>query len=59
MLSGVYISLRFIHFHLADGGFGCVLYGAWWAPVALRRLLMQRFYPLCAIYYLQARCRRC
>ena len=26
--------------------FGCALYGAWWAPVSLRRLLMQRFYPL-------------
>ena len=26
--------------------FGCVLYGAWWAPVPLRRVLMLRFYPL-------------
>lgn len=26
--------------------FGCVLYGAWWAPLTLRRLLMQRFFPL-------------
>lgn len=46
MLSGVYVSLRFIHFISLIVAFGCVLYGAWWAPVALRRLKMQRFYPL-------------
>lgn len=46
MLSGVYVSLRFIHFISLMIAFGCVLYGAWWAPVNLRRLLMQRFYPL-------------
>ena len=46
MLSGVYVSLRFIHFISLIVAFGCVLYGAWWAPVALRRLMMQRFYPL-------------
>ncbi len=46
MLSGVYASLRFIHFISLIVAFGCVLYGAWWAPVALRRLMMQRFYPL-------------
>lgn len=46
MLSGVYVSLRFIHFISLMIAFGCVLYGAWWAPVTLRRLLMQRFYPL-------------
>lgn len=46
MLSGLYISLRFIHFISLMIAFGCVLYGAWWAPVTLRRLLMQRFYPL-------------
>lgn len=46
MLSGVYVSLRFIHFISLIVTFGCVLYGAWWAPVALRRLMMQRFYPL-------------
>ena len=46
MLSAVYVSLRFIHFISLIVAFGCVLYGAWWAPVALRRLMMQRFYPL-------------
>ena len=46
MLSGVYVSLRFIHFISLIVAFGCVLYGAWWAPVPLRRLMMQRFYPL-------------
>ncbi|HCI9563569.1 TPA: copper homeostasis membrane protein CopD [Klebsiella oxytoca] len=46
MLSGVYISLRFIHFISLIVAFGCVLYGTWWAPVTLRRLMMQRFYPL-------------
>lgn len=46
MLSGVYVSLRFIHFISLIVAFGCVLYGAWSAPVALRRLMMQRFYPL-------------
>lgn len=46
MLSGIYVSLRFIHFISLIVAFGCVLYGAWWAPVTLRRLMMQRFYPL-------------
>lgn len=45
MLSGVYVSLRFIHFISLIVAFGCVLYGTWWAPVTLRRLMMQRFYP--------------
>lgn len=46
MLSGVYVSLRFIHFISLIVAFGCVLYGTWWAPVTLRRLMMQRFYQL-------------
>ena len=46
MLSGVYVGLRFVHFISLMTAFGCALYGAWWAPVSLRRLLMQRFYPL-------------
>lgn len=46
MLSSVYVSLRFIHFISLMVAFVCALYGAWWAPVALRRLMMQRFYPL-------------
>ncbi len=46
MLSGIYIGLRFVHFLSLMVAFGCVLYGAWWAPLTLRRLLMQRFFPL-------------
>ena len=46
MLTGLYITLRFGHFISLMLGFGCVLYGAWWAPVPLRRVLMLRFYPL-------------
>lgn len=46
MLSAVYVSLRFIHFISLIVAFGCLLYGAWWAPAALRRLMMQHFYPL-------------
>ena len=46
MLTGIYIALRFVHFLSLMVAFGCVLYGAWWAPPALRRLLMQRFFPL-------------
>ena len=46
MLTGIYIALRFVHFLSLMVAFGCVLYGAWWAPLTLRRLLMQRFFPL-------------
>lgn len=46
MLASLYITLRFVHFGSLMVAFGCVLYGAWWAPSTLRRLLMQRFYPL-------------
>ncbi|ELY3086786.1 copper homeostasis membrane protein CopD [Klebsiella aerogenes] len=46
MLSEVYVGLRFVHFISLMTAFGCALYGAWWAPDSLRRLLMQRFYPL-------------
>ena len=46
MLTGLYITLRFGHFISLMLAFGCVLYGAWWAPLTLRRLLMQRFFPL-------------
>lgn len=46
MLTGIYIGLRFVHFLSLMVAFGCVLYGGWWAPVSLRRLLMQRFLPL-------------
>ena len=34
MLTGLYITLRFGHFITLMLAFGCVLYGAWWAPVA-------------------------
>ena len=46
MLAGIYIGLRFLHFLSLMVAFGCVLYGAWWAPVSLRRILMPRFLPL-------------
>ncbi len=46
MLTGLYIGLRFVHFISLMAAFGCALYGAWLAPDNLRRLLMQRFYPL-------------
>ncbi|HHV5035748.1 TPA: copper homeostasis membrane protein CopD [Klebsiella pneumoniae] len=46
MLTGLYITLRFGHFISLMLAFGCVLYGAWWAPVPLRRVLMLHFYPL-------------
>ncbi len=46
MLTGLYITLRFGHFISLMLAFGCVLYGARWAPVPLRRVLMLRFYPL-------------
>jgi len=46
MLSALYIGLRFIHFASLMMAFGCTLYAAWWAPSALRRLLIQRFSPL-------------
>ena len=36
MLTGIYIGLRFVHFLSLMVAFGCVLYGAWWAPLTLR-----------------------
>ncbi|STU68437.1 copper resistance protein D [Klebsiella pneumoniae subsp. pneumoniae] len=48
MLTGLYITLRFGHFISLMLAFGCVLYGAWWAPVPLRRVLMLRFIHYCA-----------
>jgi putative copper resistance protein D len=59
MLTGIYIGLRFVHFLSLMVAFGCVLYGAWWAPVTLRRLLMQRFFRYCAIFCCSARSLRC
>lgn len=46
MLSALYIGLRFIHFASLMVAFGCTLYAGWWAPAALRRLLIQRFSSL-------------
>ena len=46
MLSALYIGLRFIHFVSLMVAFGCTLYAGWWAPAALRRLLIQRFSSL-------------
>ena len=46
MLSALYIGLRFIHFASLMVAFGCTLYACWWAPSALRRLLIQRFSSL-------------
>lgn len=46
MLTGLYITLRFVHFTSLMVAFGCLLYGVWWAQPTLRRLLMQRFSPL-------------
>lgn len=43
MLTSFYIALRFTHFASLMVAFGCTLYGGWWAPPALRRLLIQRF----------------
>lgn len=46
MLNALYIGLRFIHFASLMVAFGCTLYAGWWAPSALRRLLIQRFSSL-------------
>lgn len=46
MLTALYIGLRFVHFASLMVAFGCTLYAGWWAPSALRRLLIQRFSQL-------------
>lgn len=43
MLTVLYIGLRFVHFAALMAAFGCTLYAGWWAPQAIRRLLVQRF----------------
>ena len=43
MLSALYIGLRFVHFASLMMALGCTLFAGWWAPAALRRLLIQRF----------------
>ena len=46
MLAFTWVALRFIHFTTLMLVFGCALYGAWLAPVSLRRLMMHRFLHL-------------
>lgn len=46
MLSLTWVTLRFIHFIALMLIFGSALYGAWLAPVALRRLMNCRFLRL-------------
>jgi len=43
MLAVCYVTLRFVHFAALMVLFGNALYGAWLAPVSLRRLLARRF----------------
>lgn len=43
MLAFCYVTLRFVHFSALMVLFGNALYGAWLAPVSLRRLLARRF----------------
>lgn len=43
MLDALYIALRLLHFAALMAAFGYALYGAWWAPLPLRRLLRRRF----------------
>ena len=46
MLAFTWVALRFIHFTALMLVFGCALYGAWLAPVSVRRLMMRRFLRL-------------
>ncbi|ELP8424813.1 copper homeostasis membrane protein CopD [Salmonella enterica] len=46
MLTFVWINLRFIHFASLMLVYGCALYGAWLAPVPIRRLMTRRFLHL-------------
>lgn len=46
MLAFTWVVLRFIHFTTLMLVFGCALYGAWLAPVSVRRLMMRRFLQL-------------
>lgn len=43
MLAFCYVTLRFVHFAALMVLFGNALYGAWLAPVSLRRLMTRRF----------------
>ncbi|EGT4252888.1 hypothetical protein D8W73_02160 [Citrobacter amalonaticus] len=46
MLTLTWVSLRFIHFTALMLVFGSALYGAWLAPVSVRRLMSRRFLRL-------------
>ncbi|EMF0718045.1 copper homeostasis membrane protein CopD [Citrobacter freundii] len=46
MLAFTWVALRFIHFTALMLVFGFALYGAWLAPVSVRRLMMRRFLRL-------------
>lgn len=46
MLTFTWVALRFIHFSAMMLVFGCALYGAWLAPVSVRRLMTRRFLRL-------------
>ncbi|TGC02794.1 hypothetical protein CRG92_03605 [Escherichia sp. E2586] len=44
MLALTWVTLRFIHFISLMLVFGFAMYGAWLAPVTIRRLLTKRFF---------------
>ncbi|MBC0375185.1 hypothetical protein FSF65_013685, partial [Escherichia coli] len=46
MLAFTWIALRFIHFTSLMLVFGFAMYGAWLAPLTIRRLLAKRFLRL-------------
>lgn len=46
MLAFTWIALRFIHFTSLMLVFGFAMYGAWLAPLTIRRLLTKRFLRL-------------
>ncbi|HGL5374799.1 TPA: hypothetical protein ACKFCW_003705, partial [Citrobacter farmeri] len=43
MLTLTWVTLRFIHFTALMLVFGSALYGAWLAPLSIRRLMSRRF----------------
>ncbi|ENE3229681.1 copper resistance protein CopD, partial [Escherichia coli] len=46
MLAFTWIALRFIHFTSLMLVYGFAMYGAWLAPLTIRRLLAKRFLRL-------------
>ena len=51
MLAFTWIALRFIHFTSLMLVFGFAMYGAWLAPLTIRRLLAKRFLRLQPVSY--------